>query len=426
MCNGVQLGVIPEAAYAEYRYEVIFKAYKWDPQVGDSNTVARHVVLMGRETAERLGRWAEALSEETMLMEEALMGQPRLWGELGFPKKTFRALGTLSGYERRNHVRLMRFDFHPILASCPTQETECLRRQFPATDKNVCDTFRMDGWNISEVNSDVPGGLAEASVLPTIAARWFDGVAPHRNVVEALLAAFRGRVAPGGTMALVHATAYSDDRQVMQCLGDAFEGGGYRAVYAAPDHIAWDGKRAVGADGIVRFFPGEWLENLPRQSGWTGYFDTATPSCNHPVALFAQSKRLPLVWDKLGVDIPTWKSLLPETADPTAYGSRGRSPSTPWILKPALGRVGEGITIGGVMPDKEIRLAEKAARRHPEAWVAQRLFHSQPLVTENGEPCHLCIGAFTVDGKSAGFYGRVSPAPRMDANAKDIPVLVEG
>jgi len=289
----------------------------------------------------------------------------------------------------------MRFDFHPT----------------------------TDGWAISEVNSDVPGGIAEASILPMIARRHFHGFAPQRNTAEALLRAFHGKVAAGGTIALVHATAYSDDRQVMQCLGDHFEAAGYRALYAAPDHIAWDKRRAVGVDGIIRFFPLEWLANLPRKSAWTGYFDTETPSCNHPVSMFTQSKRLPLIWDKLGIDIPAWKSLLPQTADPKVAATSS-SPSGEWILKPALGRVGEGISIQGVMPEKEIRRVEKAARRHPEDWVAQRLFHSQPLVAESGESYHLCIGVFTVDGKSAGFYGRVSPHPRMDANAKDIPVLV--
>ena len=29
------------------------------------------------------------------------------------------------------------------------------------------------------------------------------------------------------------------------------------------------------------------------------YFDTITTSCNHPIAIFAQTKRFPLVWDCL-------------------------------------------------------------------------------------------------------------------------------
>ena len=99
-------------------------------------------------------------------------------------------------------------------------------------------------------------------------------------------------------------------------------------------------------------------------------------------------------------------------------------PAPDWILKPALGRVGEDISIKGTMPEKEIRRVEKAAKKNSKNWVAQRLFHSRPLIAESGEQYHLCVGAFTVDGKSAGFYGRISPHPRMDANARDIPVLV--
>jgi len=393
MDNGIKLGAIPPAEYSEYRLDVIFNAYKWDPQVGDSNTIANHVVLMAHDTARQLEEWAEQLSRETMLMEEALTGRPELSKELGLPPKTFEALKKVSGYDRGNNVRLMRFDFHPT----------------------------VDGWAISEVNSDVPGGLAEASVLPTIAEKFFDGHAPRRDTADALLNAFQTKINAGGTLAFVHATSYSDDRQVMQFLGDRFERAGFRAWYAAPDHVKWDGKRAVGADGIIRFFPLEWLANLPKKSEWTGYFDTGTPSCNHPVSMFTQSKRLPLIWDKLGVDIPAWKSLLPATVDP-----RSLNPSSDdWILKPALGRVGEDISIKGTMPEKEILRVEKAAKKHPENWIAQRMFQSRPLVAESGEQWHLCVGAFTVDGKSAGFYARISPHPRMDANARDIPVLVK-
>ena len=395
---GIKLAAIPDADYPEYRREVIFNAYKWDPQVGDHNTIAKHVVLMEPETARRLEQWAEQLSAETMLMEETLKGAPAVARGLGLPRKIARALEKASGYQREKHVRLMRFDFHPA----------------------------REGWVVSEVNSDVPGGLAEASVLPAIARRWHPSFAPRGNTADALLAAFQKRIRPGGAVAFVHATSYSDDRQVMQFLGDHFEAAGLRALYAAPDHIAWDNRRAVGADGIVRFFPLEWLANLPRKAGWTGYFDCETPSCNPPVSMFTQSKRLPLVWDRLGIEIPAWRRLLPETADPKIFERRAENPRDlgGWILKPALGRVGEGISIAGTLPEKEMRMIEKAAKKNPLDWVAQRMFHSQPLAAENGEAFHACVGAFTVDGKSAGFYARISPHPRIDANARDIPVLV--
>ncbi|MCL1875407.1 MAG: glutathionylspermidine synthase family protein [Synergistaceae bacterium] len=397
----LRLASIPDDKYSDYRYDVIFKAYKWDPQVGDHNTVARHVVLMPRETAEQLGTWAEQLSMETMLMEEALINKFSLplAKELRLPKDICKALCRLT-YDRNRNVRLLRFDFHPA-------ET---------------------GWAISEVNSDVPGGLAEAAVLPAIACKYFDRYVPYENVGARLYEAFRPKIKEGGAIALVHATSYSDDRQVMQFLSDYFNARGINTLFAAPDHIRWADKKAVSIlagregeiDGIIRFFPLEWLGNLPKRSGWQGYYDCETASCNHPIAIFAQSKRLPLIWDNLGLDISAWKQLLPETKHPKSVSPNDDE----WIYKPALGRVGEGISIKEAIKEKELKQIRRSVRWHPGSWVAQRRFKSLPLRAEDNESYHLCIGVFTVDGKMAGFYGRISPYPRIDANARDIPILV--
>lgn len=43
--SGAVLARIPGERYSDYRYEAIFRAYKWDPQVEDHNTVAEHVVF---------------------------------------------------------------------------------------------------------------------------------------------------------------------------------------------------------------------------------------------------------------------------------------------------------------------------------------------------------------------------------------------
>ena len=400
MKQAVDLKLIPEDKYSEYRYDVIFKAYKWDPQVGDDNTVARHVVIIDQETAKQLEKYAEQLSEETMLMEEALINRPELVKKLGLPRKIEKEVHRLSAYKRSQNIRLMRFDFHPA----------------------------ENGWVVSEVNSDVPGGLAEASILPQIACRYFNGFEPRNHVGRSILEAFSDKIIENGTIAFVHATSYSDDRQVMEFLSDYFQAHGYKTVFAAPDHILWKDKKAYcivegkegPIDGIARFFPLEWLTGLPQRSDWKGYYDCVTASCNHPVAILTQSKRLPLVWDGLGVDISAWKSLLPETRDPKSI----RSGDGDWIYKPALGRVGEGISITEVISEKESKLIKKAVRREPESWVAQRRFVSQPLTDTNGESYHLCVGVFTVNGKSAGFYGRISPYPRIDHRAKDIPLLV--
>ncbi|MCL1941164.1 MAG: glutathionylspermidine synthase family protein, partial [Synergistaceae bacterium] len=398
----LRLVSIPDDKYSDYRYEVIFKAYKWDPQVGDHNTVAKHAVLMPRETAVQLATWAEQLSMETILMEEALIGKysEPFAKELRLPKDIYKVLGRLSSYERERHVRLLRFDFHP---------TE-------------------NGWAVSEVNSDVPGGFAEASVFPEIAREYFDGWGPYENVAARLFEAFRPKIKQGGRIALVHATSYSDDRQVMQFLSDHFNARGVDTIFAAPDHIRWENKKAVSIlegregeiHGIIRFFPLEWLGNLPWRSGWQGYYDCETPSCNHPIAIFAQSKRLPLIWDELGVDIGAWKQLLPETKNPKSISPQDED----WIYKPALGRVGEGISIKEAITEKELKQIRKSVRWFPGNWVAQRRFKSFSLTAGDGVSYHLCVGVFTVDGKMAGLYGRISPYPRIDLNARDIPILV--
>jgi glutathionylspermidine synthase len=354
---------------------------------------------MNKDTAELLETWAEQMSKETASMEEELIHKIPLAEELGLPAKIYKTLHRLSNYDREQNVRLMRFDFHPV-------ET---------------------GWAVSEVNSDVPGGLAEASVMPEIASSHFVDSFPGRSVAKSLLEAFQAKAKNGGRIAFVHATSYSDDRQVMQFLSDLFNAHGLDTIFAAPDHLRWNNRKAVSIleghegeiDGIVRFFPLEWFANLPSNSDWQGYYDCETPSCNHPVAIFAQSKRLPLIWDKLGLKIPVWKRFLPDTMDP-----RINIPRIDWIYKPALGRVGEGISIEEAIPEKELKLIEKAVNKEPKEWVTQRKFKSMPLATDDGESYHLCVGVFTVNDKAAGFYGRLSQYPRIDDRAKDIPILI--
>ena len=393
---------IPDEHYYDYRYDVIFQAYKWDPQVKDANTVSRHVVLLAPETAQELCALAESLSDELDHIEKALLARSELYKALGFSGKIKKLLGAMPGYDSGKNVRLLRFDFHP-------------------TD---------EGWKISEVNSDVPGGLAEASVLPGIAGRFFKDCRPGENTARHILSSFQTKLGSGSRIAFVHATSYADDRQVMQFLSDYFRQGGYHTLFAAPDHIRWDNRKAYSiitgkegpVDGIVRFFPLEWYSTLPKESGWRGYFDCETPCCNHPAAILTQSKRLPLVWDELGADVPAWKALLPDTREPGDIKS-GRDG---WIYKPAFGRVGAGISIKGAVTEKERLKIEKAARRQRRAWIAQRMFKSLPATTESGEKYHVCIGVFTVDGNAAGFYARLGSYALIDENAQDVPVLIMG
>ena len=64
-------------------------------------------------------------------------------------------------------------------------------------------------------------------------------------------------------------------------------------------------------------------------------------------------------------------------------------------------------------------------KKHPKQYLAQKKFISNPICTENGEEFHVCLGSYTVEGKHAGYYARISDIPRIDSYAADIPVLIE-
>ena len=271
---------IPKGKYEEYRLSAIFDCYKWDPQFLDNNTVAKYALVLTEEEYEEVKSLTEMLDKETVAAEQFLNNHLECAKELQLSKEFHKEIRTMGNYDPKKHIRLMRYDFHPV----------------------------EDGkWAISEVNSDVPGGYAEASLLPLAAIEatglqdcWFNSFGD--NLVNAIME----KTKPNGTVMLVHCTSYSDDRQVMQYLGDRLEEHGIKAVYGAADHVNFeDGKAFCILDGnegeidvIVRFTPLEWVKNV-KPKKWQGYFNTETPSCNHPIAIFAQTKKFPLVWDEL-------------------------------------------------------------------------------------------------------------------------------
>src|SRR5918996_3005066 len=198
-------------------------------------------------------------------------------------------------------------------------------------------------------------------------------------------------------VALVHATAYSDDQQMMAYLARRLTAAGAQPILASPAHLRWGrGGAALEMDAwrgpvdlVVRFFPGEWLPELPPACGWKHFFAGGrTPVSNPASALLTQSKRFPLVWDKLATPLPTWRALLPETRDPRdAQWQDGDR----WVIKPALGRVGEDVVVPGLIAPKDWPRLKRAVERHPGDWVAQRRFTATPFGLE-GEPVFPCVG----------------------------------
>jgi len=395
-------------AFAALRRRAIFECCKWDPQVEDVATLAPFPLVMRREAWNEIAALSVALAAETAGAEEELARRPELHGSLGLPRAVRRALAG-NDSPCRGAARVVRFDFH----------------------------WTTGGWRISEANTDVPGGFNEASGFTRLMASEYAGTEVTARAAGdpagALADAVAAAAPAGSAIALVHATAYTDDRQVMTFLGRELAARGRETVLAAPDHLRWsDGlarvesawfRGEVGA--MIRFFPGEWLPNLPRSCGWKHFFRGGrTPVSNPAAALLTQSKRFPLVWDRLERDLPTWRRLLPETRDPRDVPRRERRAGEGWVLKPALGRVGDGIGLAGVTPGGALTKIRREAWWFPSWWAAQRRFEAVPH-RFGEQDVYPCVGVYTVDGRVAGAYGRVARLPLVDHLAQDAAVLVE-
>lgn len=385
----------------------IFDCFKWDPQVEDTSILADFPLILSRAAWQEIAGLAEHLAAETLAAERELIERPELQQRLGLPKPIARLWKKPPRVLPAGDVRVIRFDFH----------------------------LTADGWRISEANSDVPGGYNEASGFSLLMRDHYPDFSLSADPAEMLAQAICAQVGGRGVVALVHATAYTDDRQVMAYLERYLQRLGLQTHMIAPDHVGWNGhgnylrtsqKNSVGEkiDLILRFFPAEWLPNLRSNAPWQHFFTTfLTPACNPTTALLTQSKRFPLIWDALRTPVDTWRQLLPETADPRQGGF---PMDETWVYKPAWGRIGEGIGMRGVTSAKEWKAIQGHVKRHPEEWVIQRRFEALPVPAADGnQQWYPCIGVYTVNGRAAGIYGRISTAPIITSTAKDVAVLVE-
>ena len=92
------------------------------------------------------------------------------------------------------------------------------------------------------MNADVPGGFIEAGAVTRIVASYLPQFTCPPDPARDLAQAVASRAA-SGDVALVHATSYSDDQQVMRQIGAAIGSLGIGAHFAAPDHLRVAGAR---------------------------------------------------------------------------------------------------------------------------------------------------------------------------------------
>jgi hypothetical protein len=400
--SGLRAGpAIDAATMFGIRRGAVLEGFKWDPQVGDVSTLASFPLVLKRSVWRALAVQAELLTEEAAAAEEEISRRPELIGRLGLPARLCRVLAE-KATATPSAGRVIRFDFHPT----------------------------RQGWLISEANSDVPGGFCEASYFTEKIAQHFPTLEPAGNPGNDLCDAVAAVAGASGTVALLSAPGYMEDQQVVAFLGARLNQRGCNAHLAKPEQVCWrngiahlhttwyEGK----LDAIVRFYQAEWLARLPESTGWKFLFRNGrTPVANPTLAPISESKRFPLVWDRLSTSLPTWRSLLPESREPwNAPWSR----SDEWLLKTAMCNTGDTVSIREQMRAGEWLRTRWQARLIPSKWVAQRRFESAPLSTPDG-PRHVCIGIYTVNGRASGAYSRISNKPVIDFAATDAALLLE-
>jgi glutathionylspermidine synthase len=393
---------LPPDRFRAVLLRTVFDCCKWDNQVDDQALLCPFPLVLETAAWEELAGGAEALAREALAAEQELLGRPELHGRLGLPRGLRRCLARIAARApAATGPRVMRFDFHRT----------------------------AEGWRISEANTDVASGFIEGSGFTQLLAAHYPDCRPAGDPAGALADAVSRQVGPEATVGLMHLTVYTDDRQVMLYLAKRLGERGLRARLFHPNQLRWQGDTArVQGDGreglvdlVVRFFPAEWLPQLPGGTGWERLLvGGRTPVCNPGYSALTQSKRFPLTWDRLATPLPTWRALLPETCSPREV--KGMEDGR-WVFKPALGHEGRDVGINGVSDPCDWAQITRAARKNPDAWAAQRRFESFPLATPEG-PHYPCLGVYVIDGRAAGAYARMGVRPLIDYQAREVAVLV--
>ncbi|MBI5529736.1 MAG: glutathionylspermidine synthase family protein [Deltaproteobacteria bacterium] len=393
---------LPPDVLRKIRLKTIFDCCKWDPQIGDFPALAAFPIILDARQWRTIAAAAEAMSVEILQAETEVLRSPGLHGGLGLPGAMLREFRRVpESFDPPRAVRVMRFDFH----------------------------YTTEGWRVSEVNTDVPGGFVEGSGFSRQVAGCFPTCGLPGDPAGSYMGALVSRCAPDAAVAFVYATGYADDRQVVQYLANQARRLGAAPIFGSPTQLVWtSGRAAIQNDGemrpvdaIVRFFPAEWLPNLPRSCVWANLVGgSRTPISNPVSAILTQSKRFPLIWDELATRMKNCRTWIPETRKP---GDEPCGGGDEWVLKPAFGRVGDGVLIQDVTSPREAENIGRQMHRHPERWVRQRRFVPVPLEHQE-DLFYPCIGVFTVDGRAAGAYGRVARRPLVDQYAQDAAVLI--
>jgi uncharacterized circularly permuted ATP-grasp superfamily protein len=99
-----------------------------------------------------------------------------------------------------------------------------------------------------------------------------------------------------------------------------------------------------------------------------------------------------------------------------------------WVVKRALGRVGDQVFVGPLTSAIEwTTIVDEASKRarEGERWIAQRFVRQRPVPTPLG-PRYVTLGAYVLDGKFCGYFARLTPQTHVSHEALVLPVFVGG
>jgi len=351
-----------------------------------------------------------------------------------------RVVGRVCERAHTDSLERARYRLHPEVLALAEASHGALDR---ASLMRVDLLLGEDGvWRACEINADCPGGHNEAFGLPRLAraAGFLAGTNPTR-VVEALAARLSGLAVhenEPGAVALLFATAYAEDLQVCAVLHRALKARGVQAILAPPTapHLR-NGRLVVAGTPVTalyRYFPLEYMEgqnNIPDLvRAIRGGSVRTLSSFSH---IFEQSKiglaRATAVKNTLSdQDRGVVETHLPDAFDlfdvmrEHLIGDRAG-----WVVKRALGRVGDEVHVGALCDDREwVELVDAsfAKRSAGEGWIAQRFIRQRTIETPWGAR-FVTLGAYVLDGQFVGYFARITPESHVSHDALVVPVFVE-
>jgi glutathionylspermidine synthase len=387
---------LPPERWSEMLRALRFRHFKWDVFACGSCLVLDEAMVLDRRAHEEVVRAAEDLHAGLVRFERRVRRDPEALRRLAIPE----ALHPLIAEEEEETLQIARYDL------------------FPTEDGR---------WMVSEFNEDVPGGFNEAAI-PALLGDPGGGLRWEGDLRKAFVDAFRDHP----TVALLYATAFSEDLQHMLILERWLREAGHRTVLGSPAHLArgWRRPRVLGTaiDAAFRFYPAEWMPRLPNLPTWLR-LGPRLPMMNPVHRLVRQSKTMFALWEEERYLDPRDRALLERHCPRTLPFAAERvemlrDERERWVIKRAFGRMGDSVVIGALCGEAEWERAIAEARSAPGEFCIQERFAARPVAFRAG-PLYPAVGAFLVNGRFAGYYSRAAARPLTTHEAYHVATLVE-